>query len=304
MNLLFTIHQCLILPFLLTFFGFYEKENFIADNIFEVKAGKSIMKISANGGRIISYSLGKNEFITSLKEHVNFGSTLWVAPQSDWGWPPYDALDNQEYVTTKIGDKVKMISKPDPISGLQFEKIWVPAGNQSIQIIYKIKNISRTAKRIGAWEVTRVPCGGVAFFPWGGSGSVPQSSLKKYVRKKNINWISIDKTPLHNHQKLFSTGKEGWLAYAFNGTLFVKQFQDTKYFQYSPNQGEIEIYLDKNKNYAELENHGSYQLLLSGQAISYKSTWYLANIPKGINTNIGNEKLATFCRNRINKYKH
>ena len=270
------------------------------EKIFELKTGNSIMKISANGGRIISYKYGGMEILTQASEHENYGSTLWTAPQSDWGWPPFDVLDNQEYQVEQKSDLLKMTSKPDSKSGFQMIKTWKAIGKQSIQIEYQIKNISGKPKSVGAWDVTRVPCGGLAFFPDGGAGKVPESSLKADLQQNGINWISIDKNPIPDHQKLFSTTKEGWLAYALNGLLFIKQFPDTKPENYSPEQGEVEIYINKEKSYIELENHGAYVTLNPGKSLKYKQNWFLTPIPISIKTEVGNQKLCNLVRTKMN----
>ena len=214
---------------------------------FEIKAGKTTMKISAAGGRIISYTYDVKEILTQASEHENYGSTLWTSPQSDWGWPPFAVLDEQEYQVEENNGSLKMTSSPDPKSGFQMIKTWKITDRQSIEIEYRIKNISEKAKSVGAWEVTRVPCGGMAFFPDGGAGKVPESKLKVSLNENGINWISIDKKPMVEHQKLFSTASEGWLAYSFNGLLYIKQFPDTKPENYPPKQGEIEIYVNRKK---------------------------------------------------------
>lgn len=269
------------------------------EKIFELKAGNSIMKISANGGRIISYKYGEKEILTQASEHEIFGSTLWTAPQSDWGWPPFAVLDEQEYEVESKGDFLKMTSKPDLKSGFQMIKTWKVIGKQKIQIEYQIKNISEKTKSVGAWDVSRVPCGGLAFFPDGGEGKVPESNLKIDLQKDGMNWISIDKKPKDEHQKLFSTAQEGWLAYALNGLLFVKQFPDIKPENYSPEQGEVEIYINKEKSYIELENHGAYQALKPGETLLYKETWFLIKIPETIHANAGNQELCSLARTKI-----
>lgn len=271
-----------------------------SDKVFEVKAGNAVMKISSNGGRIVSFKHVNQEFLTQSSEHENFGSTLWTAPQSDWGWPPYDVLDNQEYQVEQKGDLLKMTSKPDQKSGFQMIKTWKAFGKQSIEIEYQIKNISGKPKSVGAWDVTRVPCGGLAFFPDGGAGKVPESSLKSDLQKNGIKWISIDKNPITDHQKSFSTACEGWLAYALNGLLFIKQFPDTNPEKYSPQQGEVEIYVNKEKTYTELENHGDYQVLKPGESLSYKQTWLLIPIPETMNTEAGNQELSKLVRTLVN----
>lgn len=269
------------------------------EKVFELKAGKAIMKISTYGGRIISFRLGNIELITNKKEHENFGSTLWTSPQSDWGWPPYKVLDSDEYTFEKIRDTLKMISKLDFKSGFQFEKKFVVTDNSFIRIEYQIRNISKTEKKVAAWEVTRVPCGGMAFFPEDGSAIIPPSTLKIDSSKVGINWVMINKKISTKHQKLFATAREGWLAYTFHNVLFIKQFPDIKLKNYSPQQGEIEIYVDKDKKYAELENHGSYSILQPGQVLNYVANWYLSIIPKKLRSEAGNTKLSSLVRKRI-----
>jgi len=45
-----------------------------------------------------------------------------------------------------------------------------------------IRNISDTVKSVGPWEVTRVPCGGLAFFPGDGGGDLcEQGEMNLYL---------------------------------------------------------------------------------------------------------------------------
>jgi hypothetical protein len=268
-------------------------------HLFELEAGKMRMTISANGGRIVSLKFNETEFLTQASEHENFGSTLWTAPQSNWGWPPFAVLDSMEYKVIRQGNILKMTSNPDPKSGFQIEKTWQPSGENSILINYSIRNISDQSKSVGAWEVTRVPCGGLAFFPDGGEGKVPVSKLKPDSRQKGINWLSVNKQPIPHHLKLYSTASEGWIAYAIQGMLFIKQFPDTKPEEYSPQQGEVEIYINKDKSYTELENQGVYQTLNPGEALNYQESWYIAPIPERWETEVGNEKLVGKVRQII-----
>lgn len=269
------------------------------EKIFELKAGNTTMKISANGGRIISYRIGEKEILTQASEHENYGSTLWTALQSDWGWPPFTVLDEFEYEVEEMSDLLKMTSHPDPKSGFQMIKTWKTVGKQKIQIDYQIRNISDKPKSVGAWVVSRAKCGGMAFFPNGGDGKLPESNVKIELQKEGISWISIDQNPIDKHQKLFSTAKDGWLAYALNGVLFIKQFPDTHPDDYSPQQGEVEIYINKEKIYIELENHGPYQLLQPGESLNYQENWFLLPIPEEIAVKPGNKELTKLVRQTI-----
>ena len=271
----------------------------MSNHIFRIQSGKTEIEISQRGGRIVSYKFEGKEMLTQSTEHENYGSTFWTAPQRDWGWPPSDVLDNQNYKVEKYGKGLKMISKPDQKSGFQFEKSWKVNENKSIHIEYVIRNISNSTKSIGAWEVTRVPCGGIVFFPDGGVGKVPDSSLKRDIQKEGINWIMIDRKPIPEHHKLFSTASEGWVAYALNNLMLIKQFPDTRPENYSPEQGEVEIYVNKDKSYIELENQGGNQQLLPGESLSYDENWYLISIPEDLNIISGNSELPQLVRRQI-----
>lgn len=293
----------LLIPSVFAVENFYQVKA-ESEILFDVKAGKTVMKISANGGRIISFTYNQKEILTKSSEHENFGSTLWTAPQSNWGWPPFEVLDNQKYKVEKVGNILKMTSDPDSKSGFQFEKTWQSMGNNFIRIEYLIKNISGKAKSVGPWEVTRVPCGGLAFFPDGGMGKVPDSNLKPDLQMDGIKYISINKNPITDNQKLFSTANEGWLAYAFDGLLFIKQFPDIEPQNYSPQQGEVEVYINKEKSYTELENQGAYRLLQPGETIEYIVNWYLIPIPETVKIEVGCQELVRFARKQIIQTKN
>jgi len=273
--------------------------NFKTPQIYEIKSGNAVMVVSSNGGRIISFRIGNNEFLTRADQHENYGSTFWTAPQSDWGWPPYAVLDEDIYLVEQSDDKLKMKSKPDPKSGFQIEKSWQSLGDQAIRIEYIIRNISTTQKAVGPWEVTRVPCGGIAFFPDGEKANIPESNLKPDLQKAGINWISINKNPISIHQKLFSTANEGWLAYELNEILFIKQFPDIKPENYSPQQAEVEIYTRNDKSYSELENHGAYSVLQPGESTCYTVTWSLVPVSQKIKMNEGSRNLISFTRKHL-----
>jgi hypothetical protein len=105
---------------------------------------------------------------------------------------------------------------------------------------------------------------------------------------------------------MFSTANEGWLAYTFKKILFIKQFPDIQPENYSPQQGEVEIYINKAKSYTELENQGAYRLLQPGETIEYIVNWHLVPIPETVTIEVGSQELVNFARKQIiqtkNKY--
>lgn len=261
--------------------------------LYSLKVENVTMRVSKMGGRIVSFKYGSEEILTQSNEHENFGSTLWTSPQSGWGWPPYKVLDEKEYEGGITGDFLWLRSEADSVSGFQMEKIFTPDyRNSGLTITYVIRNISKVTKSVGAWEVTRVPAGDLSFFPKGKFAKMPESNLKGVSESKGIIWFQGNNKKFEGGQKLFSSGRNGWVAHIHKNILFVKMYPDIKVSELAPLQGEVEIYADGNRIYEELENHGTYQLLMPGDSLKYQVGWYLRELPANTEVIRGNMKLV------------
>ncbi|NJK97424.1 MAG: hypothetical protein HC905_23180, partial [Bacteroidales bacterium] len=93
-----------------------------SDGDFAIRNKSVSLSVIMLGGRIVSFRHGNCEIITQGSEHVNFGSTLWLGPQSNWGWPPYKTLDEEKYQALFSTDSIYLKSQPDTISGFQLTK--------------------------------------------------------------------------------------------------------------------------------------------------------------------------------------
>lgn len=249
-------------------------------DVYTLSVGDNTISISAQiGGRIVSYTCkGKELLLPSSVHDVNYGATLWPSPQSNWGWPPYAILDTDPYQASFDGEVLTLKSEPDPASGYLFEKRFsVSLADSAVNIEYSIRNISRQEKQVAAWDVCRTT-GGLSFFPVGEDTKLPASSLKGISVEDGILWYNSNKELLPEAQKLFSTASEGWLAHFTNGLLFVKKFPDTKITELAPEQGEIEIFAQKEGLYIELENHGPYTILKPDENLTYREKWYLKEV--------------------------
>lgn len=250
----------------------------LSDNgIYMLTVGENTFSVSAQtGGRIISFTCkGKELLLPSSVHDVNYGATLWPSPQCSWGWPPYPVLDTKAYQVAIEGNILTLDSRSDPASGYRFRKEFslCPA-DSSILIEYSIYNRSDQEKKVAAWDVCRTN-GGFSFFPVGEKANLPVSTLRGVTQQDGILWYRFCKDSLPEAQKLFSTACEGWLAHLVDGLLFIKKFPDTELSELSPEQGEVEIFAQKNGLYIELENHGTYTTLKPGEHLTYKETWFL-----------------------------
>jgi len=263
-------------------------------------AGDNALTIARAGGRIISFTHNGKEILTQKNEHENYGSTLWTDPQSNWNWPPYEALDQLNYEGGMMGDSLCLTSRKDEKSGFQIKKI-VKADSlcDCFHITYIIRNGSGESKSVGPWEVTRMPAKGISFFMRGEAARLPESTLDGVIEKEGVVWFSLNDAPLKGGQKLFSTARGGWLAHIYQGLLFVKQFEDISPRQLAPQQGEIEIYANEDKAYIELENHGIYRLLQPGESLHYSVTWHLLKLPDDVRAETGNSRLIEMVQKTI-----
>ncbi|MBN1893739.1 DUF4380 domain-containing protein [bacterium] len=252
----------------------------LGGGIYRIYAGPVVMTVDASrGARIISLTYEGREILCSERTHPeNFGSTLWTSPQSDWGWPPYPVLDTDPYQAGIEKNVLRMISEPDPESGYRFEKHF--RGYESdtlIEITYVIENVSDQNKRVAPWEVTRVPAGGMSFFPGSADGILPYSTLDA-ADSQGILWL-FDDPGIGRDKKFFAHGREGWLAYAQDSLLFVKQFPDIPDSLSAPNESDVEIFAAGTYDYVELECQGAYLELAPGEFMTWQVMWYLRQAP-------------------------
>ena len=65
------------------------------------------------------------------------------------------------------------------------------------------------------------------------------------------------------------------MAYAANGLLMIKKFDDLTPSQPAPDEAEIQVYVNQGKTYIELESQGEYKTLAPGESLTWVVDWYL-----------------------------
>jgi hypothetical protein len=297
--------------FLLLFFLFCLSQNKILaqhpkdsimimnDNLYLITSGKLSFTVNPLvGGRITSFKLGDYEFLTGKDIDPNgYGSTFWPAPQSIWNWPPIPALDKEPYSAVDNGSSIKLTSMQDPKTGFQFVKKFSAGKNSSINLRYSIINKSSETKKVAPWEITRTVKGGLLFFPMGkGELGVKYFEPAHVDIIDGIAWYKDDiNRPKNNHLSR-ADGSEGWLAYAVNNKLFIKNFKDIKTESIAPGEGEILFYIGSEADFIEVEVEGEYKSLKPGEESLWNMKWIARDIPSSINIEKGNDKLVNFVR--------
>lgn len=244
-----------------------------SDAKYSIQMNDLTMTIDSKGGKILSFKYKDAEVISQIRFPEAFGSTFWTSPQKEWNWPPVPEYDKQPYTVEVKGASLVMKSNVSPRLKYSIMKEFVPDAKENAIIInYTITNESDETRKVAPWEVTRVQNGdGLIFFDADVNNITPVG-LMDFKEEYGAAWYQPDVT--NQNRKINADGK-GWLAYATNGLLLVKKFQDLEPSQPAPNEAEIQVYVNRGKAHIELESQGAYTTLEPGKSLTWTVRWYL-----------------------------
>jgi hypothetical protein len=259
------------------------------------------MEILPNvAGRVSSLKYGNQELAVQVQmdKPKDWGTVLWSSPQSEWGWPPIDVLDNLPYRVENHDDKLVLISEIDKKTGYQFSKTYVPAGKNAIAVTYRIDNHSDKKKRVGALEVTRLPPAGDVVFPTGDMAPISGIFYPLPVQlEKGLCWFPYDAAKIRNdHHKVMLDGREGWVAYRHKGYLLVKEFEDLPPEAIADGEREVEIFAHVDHTFIEIKQQGAAELLAPGEFLTWTVVWHVLKLPPELKAQSFPDKLADFIR--------
>lgn len=245
------------------------------DPSYEIKVGDVTMKIDAEkGAKILSCTYAGKEVISQMNVPNWFGSTFWTSPQKEWNWPPVPEHDSSPYtVEEKDGAIIMTSSLSEKIPLRIRKKFSTDEVDNAIVIEYSIINESGAQRKVAPWEITRVPAeGGTVLFEAPVESIWPEN-LMAFNNENGVAWYSFDEA--QRNRKVNADGK-GWLAYAGNGLLLVKKFEDIPADAPAPGEAEVQVYVNRGNTYVELESQGAYKTLENGESLSWTVRWYLS----------------------------
>jgi hypothetical protein len=244
-----------------------------SDAKYSIQMNDLTMTIDSKGGKILSFKYKDAEVISQIRFPEAFGSTFWTSPQKEWNWPPVPEYDKQPYTVEVKGASLVMKSNVSPRLKYSITKEFVPDAKENAIIInYTITNESDETRKVAPWEITRVQNGdGLIFFD-ADVAKITPPNLMDFKEEYGAVWYQPDVT--NQNRKINADGK-GWLAYATNGLLLVKKFQDLEPSQPAPNEAEIQVYVNRGKAHIELESQGAYTTLEPGKSLTWTVRWYL-----------------------------
>jgi hypothetical protein len=242
--------------------------------IFTLNVDNVTMEIDANNGaRITSLKYDTTEVLSQINFPNMYGSTFWTSPQKEWNWPPVPEFDKQAYTVEEKDGHLIMTSPVSDRLGFRIRKAFATDEKDGAFVItYSIINESNDTRKVAPWEITRVTNdSGVIFFDAPLEGITP-ANLMDFKAEHGAVWYKTDVT--NENRKINADGK-GWLAYANNGLLLVKKFDDLKPGDPAPNEAEVQVYVNRGKTYIELESQGAYTTLQPKEELNWTVRWYL-----------------------------
>jgi hypothetical protein len=265
----------------------------VGETTFEVDA--------AAGARITRFSLDAQNILTGREVNdLNYGSTFWTSPQSQWGWPPPVELDSEPYTAHRAGENgsVGVFSgRADSKLGLAATKtIFVDGARGVVTIEYALRNLSGEPRTVAPWEISRHPPHGLTFFPVG--DAIEPASTLAVTREAGAIWFAYDPRSITDHQKLFAHGTEGWICHVdvARRLQLVKAFPEIARADQAPGEASLEIYADPTHTYIEVEQQGAYRALGPDESVSWQVRWMLRSLPAATTLRSGNVALLTSAR--------
>jgi hypothetical protein len=223
---------------------------------------------------------------------------FWTSPRSAWTpqtWPPPAAIDNAVYTGGISGTHVVLTGPTDTSIGVGMKKDYAADATSGwISIAYTIN--ATKAIKAAPWEVSRVPRGGIAFFPAGSSVSAGPLTI---TQSSGIVWFddALMTATSPNGDKLAADGSGGWTAYVLGGNLFLKKFADQPASAQAPGEGEVGVY--PGAGFIEFEVQGPYTSIPASGSLPWSIQWRVVKVPSSVSIAVGSAALVTFVQQQL-----
>lgn len=258
----------------------------------------------AVGARITSFKFAGTELLTGPAVNAdNFGSTFWTSPQATWNWPPPPEVDTGAYTPAAAAPSITFTGAAVASGGIAgvtiTKKFTANLEAQTVLAEYTITSASGGA--IAPWEITRVPSGGLTFYPTGtgeptAGGTFP---LPTTTTGAGCTWFQYPAGQAAADQKLLADGSGGWLAHVTGDIVLVKKFMDVPAGAAATGEAEIELFVSGSSAYVEVEQQGAVQTLAAGGMLTWPVTWIARRLPAGLTPSAGSQELVDFVQSLV-----
>jgi hypothetical protein len=268
--------------------------------------GNVVLEIDPmDGGRVSKLALSGTDLIVSTPAKVDggndpttWGSVFWTSPRSDWTpvtWPPPVNIDSAAYTGSIAGAHVVVNGMADTSIGVSMSKDYAADATSGwITIKYTINAVK--AIKAAPWEISRVPRGGIVFFPVG-TGTLTKGPLT-ITQSAGVAWFddAAKSVTSPNGDKCYGDGM-GWTAYVLGGNLFLKKFTDQPASAQAPGEGEIDVY--PGNGFLEFEVEGPYTQIATGANLPWSIQWKVVKVPSTVTIAVGSTTLVDFAKQQL-----
>jgi len=213
------------------------------------------------------------------------GHRLWHAPEE----PDRTYLPEDDPVAIEEVPGGVQISRREDATGIR-KTIAVRLVDERSQVLvtHTLTNLGPWPVSCAPWAITQLKTGGVAILPQAQAqtGVLPNRSLAIWpytdIGSPWLHWGNrylLVEARMSAPFKIGFPNPRGWLAYWWNGLLFVKRASYDAQAVYPDRGSSSECYADH--RCLELETLGPLQLLARGATVSHQETWEVyADIPR------------------------
>lgn len=246
--------------------------------------GPRILSLQLDGGENLFAELP--DFVTDCPGsgiyHFHGGHRLWHAPEEpartylpDDSPVAIEPIENGLIITQNIEQK----------TGLQKSiTVQLDAETPQVVVTHRIANTGLWPVTCALWAITQLKKDGLAILPQTcvDTGVLPNRSLALWPYTNpgdpNVTWSRYYVLVRANMASAFKIGfpnPRGWLAYWWNGTLFVKRAPFNTQAEYYDFGSSSEFYC--NDKFLELETLSPIVTIQPGAAAEHVETWELYN---------------------------
>ncbi|KAA3645373.1 MAG: hypothetical protein DWQ07_12965 [Chloroflexi bacterium] len=246
--------------------------------------GPRVLGLSAFGRENMFVILPDAKYDHPGRETYYFrgGHRLWYAPEK----PEITYIpDNQAVAFEEIENGVKLVQPVDEPSGVQKSfGIRIADSSAEVEIDHFLTNLGNNPIDLAPWAITQLRAGGVGIFPQQTGfddehGLLPNRHLVLWpytkINSPQIHWgdeaVYLEANMTEGALKIGFPNPAGWLAYALDGTLFVKRAIYHSDANYLDRRASSQCY--SAPQFIELETLGAYVSLQPGETIRHQESW-------------------------------
>ena len=269
-----------------------ETENFLGLECYPLKnEALKLLVTSSVGPRILSFGFKDGEnLLAELPEvairhadgvfHFYGGHRLWHAPEE----PRRTYLPDDDPVDIVPSESGLTVTSPaEPQTGLQ-KTLEIRLAGEAAQVVvtHRLTNQGLWPVTCAPWAITQLKTGGTAILPQTrqDTGVLPNRSLVLWpytnMANPNVQWGSnfiLLHAKLDSPFKVGFPNTRGWIAYWWQGMLFVKRADYDPQATYYDYGSSSECYC--NDQFIELETLAPMTTIEPGETVSHVETWRL-----------------------------